>query len=180
MQAPVNIETARLILRKPELTDKQEIFDRYATDAEVCTYLAWPRHRTLVDTVAFVEFSDSLWHSWSTGPYLIFLQSTGELLGSTGLELETRRQATTGYVLARDAWGRGYATEALLAMCDLAAALGVEQVTTCVYPAHMASRRVLEKAGFIVDDTLPQQFEFPNLKPGKRVDVVSYSWRPDR
>jgi len=37
--------------------------------------------------------------------------STGSLLGSTGLEFETTTRAQTGYVLATDAWGRGYATK---------------------------------------------------------------------
>ena len=34
------------------------------------------------------------------------------LLGATGLELKDEGEAVTGYVLAKDAWGKGYATEA--------------------------------------------------------------------
>lgn len=180
MQAPLIIKTERLLLRKPEDADKQEIFERYACDAEVCRFLAWPMHRTVDDTAAFIEFSDAMWAEYSTGPYLICLRSTRQLLGSTGLELQADNQATTGYVLAKDAWGNGYATESLIAMCNLAAELGVSQVSTSVYPAHAASRHVLEKAGFAVDATLSEQFEFPNLKAGEMVDVVSYFWRPDR
>jgi RimJ/RimL family protein N-acetyltransferase len=34
----------------------------------------------------------------------------GSLLGGAGLAFETSERAMTGYVLARDVWGKGYAT----------------------------------------------------------------------
>jgi RimJ/RimL family protein N-acetyltransferase len=49
----------------------------------------------------------------------------GTLLGSTGLAFETAHRASTGFVLARDAWGAGMATEALAAMVSIAPAHGV-------------------------------------------------------
>jgi RimJ/RimL family protein N-acetyltransferase len=80
-------------------------------------------------------------------------------------------------VLAYDAWGLGYATEALAAVRDWAAALGLERVYALCHPAHRASGRVLEKAGFLCEGTLGGYAEFPNLSPGVRADVLCYAMR---
>jgi hypothetical protein len=52
---------------------------------------------SIADTLAFLEFSDSEWARWSAGPYLITSRTDQSLLGSTGLSVETRYRATTGY-----------------------------------------------------------------------------------
>jgi RimJ/RimL family protein N-acetyltransferase len=58
-------------------------------------------------------------------------------------------------VLARDAWGQGFATEALAAVLDIAGAIGVARLFALCHPAHRPSRRVLEKCGFVLDDPPP-------------------------
>jgi len=174
------ITTDRLLLRKPSAGDAEAIFDRYASDPGVCRYLAWPMHRNIEDTLTFLEFSDAEWARWPAGPYLIFSKTGDDLYGSTGLAFESPTLASTGYVLAQDRWGNGFATEALLAMRSLAENLGVLQLYAHVHPDHRDSHRVLEKAAFALDGTLMAEFEFPNLEAGKLFDVVSYSWRPDQ
>ncbi len=118
--APDAIETPRLSLRRPRAADVDVIFARYASDPEVTRFVGWPRHRTVDDTRSFLSFSDDEWAKAPAGPYLIFARDTGRLLGSTGLIFETPYRAATGYVLAKDEWGRGYATEALDAMVSVA------------------------------------------------------------
>lgn len=178
--APTELYTERLFMRKPAAEDTDAIFARYAADPEVCEYLAWPRHESLADTRTFIEFSDNEWRRMSVGPYLIFNRDGSQLYGSTGLEFQAGREATTGYVLARDKWGKGYATEALIAMRDLAAELGTSRLFSYVHPEHQPSRHVLEKAGFQLEKRLSEMFEFPNLAPGQLLDVVCYAWVPDR
>src|SRR5262245_38659322 len=109
------LETERLLLRPPMLNDVQAIFDRYASDPEVTRYLSWPRHTSLAETRAFVKFSSTHWSRWQAGPMLAISRADGMLLGGSGLVFETPEDASTGYVFARDAWGKGYATESLRA-----------------------------------------------------------------
>src|SRR5262245_24228265 len=106
MKAPEQFATARLLLRPPQFGDAERIFERYASDIEVTRFLGWPRHRSVRDTEAFLEFSAYEWERWPAGPYLIMSRTDGRLLGSTGLGFETANAAITGYVLARDAWGK--------------------------------------------------------------------------
>jgi len=174
MRAPPIVETPRLVLSAPTPADAELMFARYAGDPRVTTYLGWPTHRTVDDTRGFLAFSARQWEREGAGPYLIWSGGDGRLLGSTGLGLEHGDRAVTGYVLARDAWGLGYATEALIAMVDVATDMGVGDLYALCHPAHQASSHVLEKCGFQRDEGWTQQMEFPNLTPGSRQRVVCY------
>lgn len=174
MKGPERFETSRLVLRKPTLADAEAVFIRYASDSEVTRYLGWPRHQSVDDTKAFLTFSDAEWSRWPAGPYLIESRSEHTLLGGTGLGFEAPSTAVTGYVLARDAWGNGYATEALTAVVDIAKKLGVVRLYALCHPGHPASARVLEKCGFRLEQRLVQFAEFPNLNPGFRGACLRY------
>lgn len=139
--------------------------------------MGWPTHRSLADTTAFLALSDALWTTWPVGALLIESLATGQLLGSTGLTFESATEAETGYVLARDAWGQGFATEALLAVVQLAPAVGVRYLWAQCHPDHRASWRVLEKAGFQRDQQLHEHPGFPNLPDGGPRLVLRYELR---
>src|SRR5688572_2873657 len=142
MKAPQQLVTARLLLRPPGPDDADAIYERYASDPYVTRFLGWPRHRSLQETRAFLQFSAREWERWPAGPYLIVSRANGGLVGGTGLGFETAHEAVTGYVLARDAWGKGYATEALAAVVDVAARLGVTRLSALCHPDHRLSQRV--------------------------------------
>jgi [ribosomal protein S5]-alanine N-acetyltransferase len=173
-RAPERIETERLLLRRPARNDVLGIFARYASDLEVTRYLSWPRHRTVDDTLMFIDFSDSEWLRDGCGPYLVISRLTGTVLGSTGLSLDTPHIAQTGYVFARDAWGRGYATESLTAMVGLARAQALTRLYALCHADHHASAHVLEKCGFTLEARRHKSQVFPNLTPEKQ-DVLSYA-----
>jgi ribosomal-protein-alanine N-acetyltransferase len=174
-KAPHEIETARLLLRRPRAVDAAAIFERYAGDPEATRYMAWPTHRTIDDTHAFLTFSDGEWAHWPAGPYLIYSRADRRMLGSTGYAFEARDRAITGYILARDAWGHGYATEALQAMIELAPRLGIRRLSAAVHATHHPSAHVLEKCGFRREALLPRFMVFPNLGSHGPEDVLSYA-----
>ncbi len=175
---PERVETLRLTLRRPTLADAEAIFSRYASVAEVTRYMSWPTHRALTETRAFVEASDRAWSKDGTGPYLVWTR--GEvLLGGTGLDLETPHRAETGYVFARDAWGQGYATEAVEAVVALAFQTpSLRRVHARCHPQNKASVRVLEKSGFTREGLLRRYTVFPNAGSAEPADVLSFArWR---
>ncbi len=176
MKAPHVIHTARLLLRRPLPGDAAAIFGSYAGDESVGRYLAWPIHRSIDDTDAFLKLADIEWQRWPAGPYLICHGDEETVIGSTGLVFDAPRSASTGYVIARDSWGRGFATESVLAMTRLAKKLGCDRLGAYCHPEHAASERVLEKAGFLRDALLADFCEFPNLAPGERQSAVRYLW----
>ena len=164
MKGQERIETARLVLRKPTPTDAEAVFQRYASDREVTKFLSWRCHQSIEETKAFLECSEREWTQWASGAYLIESREHAKLLGSTGLHFETPIIAFTGYVLAKDAWGNGYATEALTAIVELARTLSVRRLRASCHVENIASMRVLEKCGFVCEK--PDHYiTFPNLGP---------------
>ncbi len=169
------IETARLVLRRPRPEDATRVFARYSSDPEVTRLMGWPTHTNIHQTIAFVDFAHSVWSKDPAGPLLIECRETGKLLGSTGLDFETPYRAATGYVLARDAWGKGYATEALQAMVALAAECNVARLYAICHFSHAASAHVLEKGGFAREALLRKFLVFPNSGDPYPADVLLYA-----
>ena len=182
--APSTLHTDRLVLRRPYASDAVDVFARYAGDPEVTRFLGWRTHMSVAETQQFLAYCDTEWRQSGVGPYLIHLRENGELLGSASIRLVSSQQAAAGYILARDAWGHGYATEALHAVRGLALRLGVVKLTAMCHPEHYASLRVMQKCGFIREGLLRGYTQFPNLAPGIAADVLSYSfvfdtdWQP--
>jgi ribosomal-protein-alanine N-acetyltransferase len=175
VRAPETFTTARLALRRPALADAPAILARYASDPEVTRWLGWARHRSVDDAIAFVRWSDQVWGAAMAGPYLVFERAGDRLIGSTGLDVETPWRAATGYVLARDAWGRGYATEATLAMSELADAMSLSRLYALCHVEHRASAHVLAKAGFTREGILRAHSLFPNLDEPGPCDVECWA-----
>jgi ribosomal-protein-alanine N-acetyltransferase len=179
MNSSSTITTARLILSPPRRDDAREIFERYASDPEVTRLLGWPRHTTIAETEGFLALSAAERERWPAGPYVIRSSGDGRLLGGTGLHFKSPTEAETGYVLARDAWGHGYATEALGAMVDVARTVGVARLFAHCHPDNVASWRVLEKCGFVRQADRPQ-ICLPNLAPDVLQDLFRYELALDR
>jgi [ribosomal protein S5]-alanine N-acetyltransferase len=169
------IVTSRLILRQPVARDAVSIFERYASDPEVTRFLGWPRHTKVSDTESFLMFSASEWARWPAGPLLIESRASGMLLGSTGLAFESSDRASTGYVLARDAWGFGFASEALAAVLKLPQVSMLTRLYALCHPSNTASIRVLERGGFRAEGTLRKPAAFPNLGDGAQ-DVACFAY----
>ena len=81
-----------------------------------------------------------------------------------------------GYALAREAWGRGLATEAARAALGYAfGPLHARLVTVYHFPFNHASRRVIEKCGFRLEGVFRQAF---CRYDGLVLDEVTYSMTP--
>jgi ribosomal-protein-alanine N-acetyltransferase len=173
------IETERLVLRRPRRADVPAIFERYASDPDATRFVPWPTHRTLDDTYMFLALSDGLWAAFpAAGPYLVFERDGMRLLGGAGVMVHDAATgvAVTGYILARDAWGRGYATESLQASVAVAKAAGLRRLQAGVYATHRQSCHVLEKAGFVVERSEPSRPDsFPNLPAEAPRHTVLYA-----
>ncbi|MDE3102247.1 MAG: GNAT family N-acetyltransferase [Chloroflexota bacterium] len=75
---------------------------------------------------------------------------TAELIGAVrlGMDREVDQSANLGYIVRRDLWGRGFATEAASAMVDYGfARLGLHRIWAICDVRNVGSRRVLEKLG---------------------------------
>jgi ribosomal-protein-alanine N-acetyltransferase len=76
----------------------------------------------------------------------------GTFVGRCGIavhDIDGRAERELGYILARERWGMGYATEGAAAMRDHALhGSGVRRLIALIAPGNDASVRVAEKLGF--------------------------------
>ena len=84
--------------------------------------------------------------------YGVFLKSSGELVGSVGIGHFIRsitQSAIIGYKIYNQHWGKGYATEAIKAVIDIAFKdHKLHRVVAGIEPDNKASIRVVKKLGF--------------------------------
>jgi ribosomal-protein-alanine N-acetyltransferase len=179
LEIPETLETERLILRRPRIGDTRYVFERWASDFDVATYMSWPRHDSLETTEQVVESWIQQWQGANGGAFIITDRKSESILGSTGFEIVHPLVASTGYALAKSEWGKGYATEALTAIVTLAENCGVKRLFAYCHHEHRNSARVMEKCDFKFEGKLRNYMEFPNLSPGEVTDVLLYAWTPD-
>ena len=98
----------------------------------------------------------------------------GELAGSISVEQKSevyRRDAEIGYLLAAGYWSKGIMTEAVRQMCSIAfRELDILRITGLVYEPNTASRRVLEKNGFVPEGLMRNAI----TKDGSIYDLCIY------
>jgi len=163
MPFPTVLDTPRLRLRKPVMSDAAPIFSKYAQDSEVTRFLSWQPHRTIQETEAFLRQCMAHWDEESSFGYVMVRKSDGGVLGTIGLKLQDHA-ASAGYVLAKRYWGRGYTTEALIALRDLALAQAhIYRFWAVCDVDNTASARVMEKAGLSREGVLRRFLILPNL-----------------
>lgn len=139
------IRSERLFLRPGWPEDWQELLERIG-DRDVAMNLAhvpWPYTETDAKAFARAPQDKRFPH------FLVTLPGAdgARVIGSAGL-LRDGDLAVLGYWIAREHWGRGYATEAARAVLGLARALGHRHIEAYHFADNPASGRVLQKVGF--------------------------------
>ncbi len=147
MPVRLPIETERLTLRAFVPEDREAMAAIHA-DPEVMRFIDTRGEDPATWVDAYVAHQAR--HGW--GVWAIEERATGELIGEAGLSLLDGRgpQLELGWLLRRDRWGRGLATEA--ARACLAAAfdeLGAREVVAVVDVGNDASLAVARKSGFV-------------------------------
>lgn len=83
------------------------------------------------------------------GPYFMIRKADAVVVGEIGCTLDLdSATGKIGYTVVEPCWGRGYATEALRALlAHVLAEPDIRRVVAETMVEHVASRRVMEKAG---------------------------------
>jgi [ribosomal protein S5]-alanine N-acetyltransferase len=175
MEAPAQrIETERLVLRRPVPADAAVIAREYAHDPDVSRYVLFRPDQTDEAIAGFIGKCIDEWDTEKAFAWVIERRDTGELVGMIDARPDTY-MVNVGYVLAKNHWNRGYATEALRAVVAWADAQPDISRTWAICSVENApSARVLEKAGFEQESYLPKYMQFPNLEAGPH-DCYCYS-----
>ena len=159
------IETKRLILRRYTEEDEGEL---YGILSDAVTMAYWPQPFSLLQVRDWIRRSIDSYAQEGYGGWAVVEKETMTLLGNCGLtklELDGRMENDLGYIIFRDKWNLGYATEAANACMEYAFAAGITRVSANMPFDHVASQRIAEKIG------MKRETEFIN--PRNR-DILTY------
>ena len=142
----VTLETERLILRPFREAD----FEQYAgmcADPKVMRYLGEGRALTRGEAWRQMAMILGHWQLRGYGLWAVEERESGDLLGRLGFfNPEGWPGFELGWVLRRESWGRGYATEgARRALAYGFAEMGREHIISLIHPENRGSIRVAEK-----------------------------------
>lgn len=155
------LQTQRLTLRPFEETDAQDVFDA-CSNPILGTNAGWPPHQSIEDSLEYINVIAPMGFVWA-----ILEQGVDRVIGSIGLLSDPRTPEDQtvqmlGYWLAEDRWNNGFTTEAARTVIDWGfSKANLEKITTSHFLHNHASRRVIEKSGFVPTEIGP----FPSDNP---------------
>jgi ribosomal-protein-alanine N-acetyltransferase len=97
---PEQIETKRLVLRRPRMSDADDIFDNYASDQEVTRYVTWHPYKDRRDVAPFLQSRLDRWDSGEEYSWALTLPPDDRIVGMIGCRVR-EHAADIGYVLGR-------------------------------------------------------------------------------
>lgn len=153
----VIFETARLIGRHLEPDDLEPMAAVYGdADADAMRWVGDGQPLDRAGCLRWLEITADNYRRRGYGMCALVEKTTATTVGFCGLvHPDNQPEAEIKYALARDYWGRGYATEAACALLAYgASAHGLYRVFATTAPENTASHRVLEKAGMMATDLL--------------------------
>ena len=147
----MQLETDRLVLRPLSRGDLDDLAELHS-DPEVTQFIGLFGNLDAADRIALAEAS---WRDRGFGLMAIETAEGGRFLGRCGFqEVAGRDDIELGWTLRRDAWGRGYASEAAAACLRWGFEdLGVPTVVSLIHPRNERDARVATRIGMTPDGT---------------------------
>jgi RimJ/RimL family protein N-acetyltransferase len=148
-------ETERMILERLRREHAPELL-RLLRDPRVAATL-WPRAElpTEADVLDGLAAKVEHWNRHGFGMWLLRDRETGEMVGRGGLQYTYTaglNDVEAGWAVVPERWGQGFATE-LAHACVMVAFehLDLLEIVAFTLPDNLASRRVMEKSGFLYE-----------------------------
>jgi RimJ/RimL family protein N-acetyltransferase len=144
------VTTSRLRLRAWRDADVEHLAAIYA-DPESVRYL---RYYDLDGTRAQVERFKAHWVRHGFGLWAVEHRATGRFIGRVGLMhhddwTASPHDAEVGWVIERDMWGQGLASEGGAAALAFGTQQGLKRFVSIAHVDNAASQRVMEKLGLV-------------------------------
>lgn len=153
----MEITTDRLLLREFTADDWQNILV-YQSDPEYLRYYTWTER-----TPEAVQRFINMFIEWRQAEprikfqFAITVKGDPTAIGIVGIRKDSHdsHEAAIGYELAREQWGKGYATEVARAMLDFGfTELKLHRIAADCVPENTGSAHVLEKIGMTLEGHL--------------------------
>ena len=167
------IETPRIILRRLEMGDAQDVFE-YGRDPEVARHVLWDPYESVSDARWYIRSMQRKYRSLAPASWGIELKANGRIVGTIGYMWHNQEHSSTevGYSLAREMWNQGLMTEALKTVIEYTfRTLHINRIEAQHELTNPASGAVMRKCGMVQEGILRQRL----CNKGRYVDVALYA-----
>ena len=164
------VETERMLVRRLAYNDLEYLIDIFS-DPVATRYYGAGRPLTYEETAQLLDQYVKWQEGFVSAPGLVLLKSSMEVIGFGGVGYYPGGNNTADlfFIFKEHFWGRGLATElAKGAITHAFTQAQVMEIFATTRPANIASIRVLEKCGMILQKFLPE------------IDRLLYSLERDR
>lgn len=144
------LETERIILRPFKLEDAKKMFENYTSHEVVTKYLTWLAHKTLQDTIDFLEqVVLPGYNSIENYRWAVVLKENGEVIGSIDVvkQNDSDEQCELGWVLGDAYWGKGIMPECAKVVLKYLFDIGYIRIYAIHDHENAKSGRVMGKIG---------------------------------
>jgi len=170
----IQIETERLILRKFEYTDDENMLKYWISDPEIQSMYSEPVYTTKQEVKELLDkyigaYEKSDYYRWA-----VISKETGECIGQIAYFLvdSNNHFAEIEYCIGSSFQRKGLATEATKAIIQYGFdKMNLNKIQICHKSINIPSRKVIEKCGFVYEGALRDFF----YMDGQYVDRLYYS-----
>ena len=167
------LQTEHLTLRRLRFEDVYDYYERIGSDGEVTKYMLFEPHQDIGESLQSIEKTLERYDEGGCYSWAIALREDDGLIGKFDLLRfdEEQESCSFAYMLGKQWWGRGYATEAMQEVFRFAfEELGIRKITGDHMAPNAASGAVMRKAGMTKTGIIPGKYE----KHGQVYDAVCY------
>lgn len=161
------VETERLILRRYQKEDLQDLFE-YLSDTKVVKYEPYK-------PLTFNETKENLeWRIETDEMIAVEIKNSHKMIGNVYMGKREFESLEIGYVFNRNYWGFGYAAEACKALIQQAFSNGIHRIYAECDPENKSSWKLLEALGFHREAHLRKNVYFWKDENGKAIWKDTY------
>lgn len=174
MRGYVVAETDRLILRRYEICDLEDLYE-YLSDPKVVEF---EPYRTMTKD----EVRENLnWRISTEEMVAVERKADGKMIGNVYLGKRDFEALEIGFVFRADCWGQGFARESCEKLMELSFARDIHRIYAECDPENKNSRSLLERLGFEQEGYLKQNVYFWRDEAGNPIwkDTCIYTKRND-
>ena len=167
------LETDRLFLRRPELTDAADVQD-YLQERQIAAntlHIPFPYPNGAAE--AWVARTHTAYDAGEACNFAIVHKDENRIIGAVALRLDLEhRRAELGYWVGKPYWNNGYASEAAQRLVSYGfEVLGLNRIHATYFADNPASERVMQKIGMRYEGLMRQYY----LKWGEFRDTGLYA-----
>jgi [ribosomal protein S5]-alanine N-acetyltransferase len=167
------LQTARLVCERLRLDHGPELSILLGDPRIARTLFPSGEPPTGAEVIQGLRSKLDHWERHGFGQWFLRDRESGAMVGRGGLQhtfVAGWHEIEVGWAIVPERWGQGLATELALASVEVAfQELGLSEIVAFTLPDNVASRRVMEKAGFTYEREIVHE----------RLEHVLYRRRPE-